>query len=181
MATKIIAHRGASYEAPENTLIAVNLAWQLGADGVEVDVRLTKDAQIVVFHDATTRRYNGHYKQISRCTYAELHNLDVGILKGDEFRGERIPLLSQVINTIPKGKILVIEVKSGPGIVTHLKKLLDNSNLNHDLVKFISFKRDTIKMLKNKMPEYDALRIYELRQMPLLNRTIPSLKILFRH
>ena len=52
----IIAHRGESYDAPENTLSAINLAWEYGADAIEVDIRISKDRQIVVFHDANTRR-----------------------------------------------------------------------------------------------------------------------------
>ncbi len=98
----IIAHRGASYEAPENTMAAVKLAWQMDADGVEIDVHLTKDEQVVVFHDDNTRRFGGNRKPIAECDYSELLKLDVGRFMGEQYKGERIPLLAQVINTCQK-------------------------------------------------------------------------------
>ena len=68
---KIIAHRGASFDAPENTLASVNLAWEQNCTHVEVDVKLSKDNKIVVFHDETTERYNGEGSLVNTYTFKE--------------------------------------------------------------------------------------------------------------
>ena len=68
----IIAHRGESYDAPENTLASVNLAWERGADAVEVDIRMTKDKKIVVIHDSTTKRTGNKNYKIEECLYNKL-------------------------------------------------------------------------------------------------------------
>src|SRR5687767_5646580 len=86
---EIIGHRGASHEAPENTLAAVNLAWAEGADAVEIDVRLTRDRQIVSFHDADTRRLTGQTHRVSALRLAELRRLDCGAWKDARWAGER--------------------------------------------------------------------------------------------
>ncbi|MCH7827462.1 MAG: hypothetical protein IIC75_05760 [Bacteroidetes bacterium] len=78
----IIAHRGESYDAPENTLASVNLAWERGADAVEVDIRMTKDKNIVVIHDRTTKRTGGKNYKIKDSSYDELNNVNVGFING---------------------------------------------------------------------------------------------------
>ncbi|MDP6721144.1 MAG: glycerophosphodiester phosphodiesterase family protein, partial [Pirellulaceae bacterium] len=93
----IVAHRGASYDAPENTLAAFRLAWRQGADGIEGDFYLTKDGQIVCIHDADTKRTAGVSRQVAKSTLAELRELDVGRWKDEEFAGERMPTLQQVL------------------------------------------------------------------------------------
>lgn len=176
MKTKIIAHRGASYEAPENTLASVNLAWQLKADGVEIDVQLTRDGKVVVFHDDNTLRYQGDSRSISECTYPELLKLDVGRFKGNRYIGEKIPLLSEAIRTVPANKLLVIEIKSGPEIVPPLQSVIEKLQITLDQIVFISFRRDSIKQIKKALPECNVLRLYELKQLPVFNITFPSLK-----
>ena len=79
---EIIAHRGASYDAPENTLESVNLGWAQGADAVEVDVYLSKDGHIVVHHDPDTKKLTGVDRKVEAPTLAELRHLDVGARKG---------------------------------------------------------------------------------------------------
>src|SRR5690554_1092376 len=94
-----IAHRGASYLAPENTVAAANLAWELGADAVEVDVYLASDNQVVVIHDKDTKRTaGGSNNMVIRNTPSlVLRNLDVGRWKGEKYTGEKIPFLSEII------------------------------------------------------------------------------------
>src|SRR6478672_5367982 len=101
---QIIAHRGASFDAPENTLAAIRLGWDQGADGVEFDVRLSRDGQIVVIHDADTRRVANVDRLVSDQTVDELRQLDVGRWKGPQFAGERIPTLAEVLAIVPAGK-----------------------------------------------------------------------------
>ena len=85
---KIIAHRGASFDAPENTLSSVNLAWAQNINFVEVDVKLTKDNIIVVFHDETTIRYNQVDELLNQYNFEELSAIDVGIFKGEQWKNE---------------------------------------------------------------------------------------------
>lgn len=172
----IIAHRGASFKAPENTLSAVKLAWELDADGVEIDVQLTKDKQVVVYHDSNTLRYNGDSRLISECNYSDLLKLDVGRFKGEKYINEKIPLLHDVICTVPKNKILQIEVKSGPQIITHLRDIIEKSGLDSKQIIFISFRRDSILQIKKTRPDIEALRIYQLKQSIIFYKIFPSLK-----
>ena len=76
--TEIIGHRGASSDAPENTLAAINRAWEQNADGSECDVYLSKDGKIVVNHDADTKRTAGVSMQMASSRLVELRQLDVG-------------------------------------------------------------------------------------------------------
>ena len=78
---KIVAHRGASLDAPENTLAAFRLAWSQGADAIEGDFRLTKDGRIACLHDDTTQRTAGLDLTVADSTLAELRELDVGSWK----------------------------------------------------------------------------------------------------
>lgn len=103
----IIAHRGASAEAPENTLAAFRRAVELQADGIELDVQLTRDGVAVVFHDDTLRRLTGNPGRLTDQTWSELEQLR--ILSSDE----RIPRLVDVL-AFTRGRIVVqIELKRG--------------------------------------------------------------------
>lgn len=154
----IVAHRGFSAVAPENTLAAVNLAWETDADGVEVDVYLSKDGQVICLHDANTERValGGTRLVPSQATYRELAALDVGSWKGEKYRGEKIPLLSEVIATIPPGKVLFVESKDGPEIVPALKRVFRESGKEDQLV-VISFNKSTLDAVVETMPHIETL------------------------
>lgn len=111
---RMIAHRGASSDAPENTLAAFRLAVESGADGVEFDVRLSKDGVPVVIHDADLIRTAGINKPVAEMTAAELGRVDNGSWFGGEFAGERIPTLAETLDAISDldGPIY-IELKCG--------------------------------------------------------------------
>jgi Glycerophosphoryl diester phosphodiesterase family len=121
---EIIAHRGASADAPENTLPAMKLAWEQGADAVELDMYLSKDGRIVVFHDTTTKRFDGRERKVAHLTLEEMRGLNVGAWKGEKWAGERVPDLVEILNTIPAGKRAVLEIKCGPEIVPELARVL---------------------------------------------------------
>lgn len=106
-AQMITAHRGASYDAPENTLAAINLAWEQGADAIEADFYLTRDGQIVAFHDRTAKRTGGVDRAVESMTLAELKQLDVGSWKSAAFAGEPVPTFVEVLANIPAGKRFV--------------------------------------------------------------------------
>lgn len=109
-----LAHRGASYEAPPNTLSAFLLAAELGADGIEFDVQLSKDGQPVVIHDfAVDATTNGHGWVYDK-TLAELQALDAGSWFDPMFAGERIPTLAEVLDAVGSRLLLNVELKT-PG------------------------------------------------------------------
>ena len=157
----IIAHRGESYDAPENTLASINLAWERDADAVEIDVQLTKDEKIVLIHDRTTLRTSGRYKRIASNNYDELLKIDVGKFKGAKWKNEKIPLLDEVIDTVPGNKILFVEIKSDERILKPLQNLIDQKGITPAQIKFIGFNIITMKILKETFPEIGVYWIVE--------------------
>ena len=143
---EIIAHRGASYIAPENTMASVMLGWEKDAD-VEVDVYLTKDNQIVVIHDDTTERTAGMDVNVAESTSDELRKLDVGSFKSEEYAGEQIPFLADIVETIPPGQKLYVEIKCGQEILPYLRELLVQSGKMSRIV-IIGFDLETVTMSK---------------------------------
>jgi len=152
----IIAHRGFSYAAPENTLASIQLAWQVGSPAAECDVYLTKDRRGMVMHDESTGRTCGVDLKMKETDSEELRKLDAGIWKGQEYAGEKIPFLEEGIETMPKGRILFIEIKCGPEILPYLKEIIDQSGKEDQLV-IISFNLEAAtkaKRLMHKIPTY---------------------------
>ncbi len=152
----IVAHRGASGVAPENTLAAFRKAFEQGADAIEGDFYLTKDGHVVCIHDRDTKRTAGVAKQVREATLAELRTMDVGKWKGAAFAGEKIPTLAEVLGALPKGKRVYLEVKSGPEILTALFAGIEASGLAKDQIVIISFHDDVIRQAKSREPDYKA-------------------------
>lgn len=150
---EIVAHRGASFDAPENTVAAVKLAWTQKADASEFDVYLTKDGKIVVIHDADTKRTAGGELKVPESTLAELRKLDAGKWKGAKFAGERIPTLEEMLATVPAGKRVFIEVKCGPEIVPELDRVLKAAKLRPEQTAVISFNAGVIAATKKARPD----------------------------
>ena len=124
---EIIAHRGASDDAPENTVAAFRLGWEQKADACELDIRLTKDGRIVAIHDSTTRRTAGVTRRVSAQTSGKLRTLDAGSWKGAQWKDERIPTFEEVLAAVPDGKRLFIEIKCGPEVLPEMERVLDAS------------------------------------------------------
>ena len=108
----IIAHRGDQSNAPENTLPAFQRAYESGADGVELDVRLTRDGQLVVFHDRGLKRIGKRRGLVTNTTLEEMRELDVGAWFGPEYRGERPPTLDEVFELLPADFLINVEMKA---------------------------------------------------------------------
>ena len=108
----IIAHRGDVTSAPENTLPAFRSAYERGADGIELDVRLTRDRQLVVFHDRTLKRTGGRRAMVSNVTLDEVRALDVGGWFAQEFHGEQAPTLDEVFELLPRDYLINVEMKA---------------------------------------------------------------------
>jgi len=172
---EIIAHRGASHDAPENTLAAVQLAWQQQADAVEVDVRLSKDGQLVVIHDANTRRTAKVGRKVSDQTLAELRSLDAGRWKGRQWSGERIPTLDEVVATIPEGRRLFVELKCGPEAIAELTGIIRRRGQPPARINAISFSRAIVRQLKAELPELEACWICQFRRNWKTGRRLPGI------
>ncbi len=151
LSVEIIAHRGASHLAPENTLAAIELAWEKSAH-VEVDVHLTKDYRIVANHDKNTRRTSGIDFAIKETTYETLRQLDVGSFKGPEYQGESIPLLSEILRLLPSRRKLFVEIKTGPEILPYLEWVIERSKKRRQIT-IIGFDLDTVTAAKERMPD----------------------------
>jgi len=154
--TLIVAHRGASHTAPENTLAAFNLAWEEGADLVEGDFYLSSDGVIVTHHDKTTKRTAGIDIPIRDQTLAELKQLDVGSWKDPKWAGERIPTLQEVLKSIPAKRGLLIEIKTDAAIVPFLVEELAASEIESQQIIIICFDETVIKRVKERLPKIKA-------------------------
>ncbi|MCC6547938.1 glycerophosphodiester phosphodiesterase [Candidatus Sumerlaeota bacterium] len=148
---EIIAHRGASAVAPENTIAAYRLAWEMGADGAETDVHLTKDGKVVALHDKTTKRTAGLDRAIKDLTWDEVRALDAGSWKSPKYAGEKIPSLAEVLETLPPGKKLYLEIKSTKEIVPFLKTIVEESGKRKQVV-LIAFDKKTLLAAKAALP-----------------------------
>jgi glycerophosphoryl diester phosphodiesterase len=156
-AVQIVAHRGASYDAPENTLAATKLAWQQRADAVETDIYLSKDGRIVVSHDKNGKRTAGRDVDFITITQAEARQLDAGSWKDPKFKGEKIPLLEEQIASIPPGKRMLVEIKIGPEIVPELARVLAQMKATEKNITIISFNYESLQEVRKQLPHLPTL------------------------
>ncbi|NPV45313.1 MAG: glycerophosphodiester phosphodiesterase [Armatimonadetes bacterium] len=122
---QLMAHRGASGLAPENTLAAFRLALDYQPDWFELDVHATADGEIVVMHDATVDRTTNGTGAIAGLTLAEIRGLDAGSWKGAEFAGEPVPLLAEVVELAGDRVRLNVEIKGGPDLPATAARVVD--------------------------------------------------------
>jgi glycerophosphoryl diester phosphodiesterase len=161
--TLVIGHRGASREAPENTLSSFRLAFAQGADGIEADFRLTGDGEIVCLHDDSTGRTAGVDLPVGQSSWEELRRLEVGGWKGERWRGERIPSLKEVLLALPAGKSLFIELKSGPEIIPRLAATLAEAGADPERIRLLSFSAELIGVLKERLAAFRACWLTDYR------------------
>ncbi|MCS0790391.1 glycerophosphodiester phosphodiesterase family protein [Cytobacillus pseudoceanisediminis] len=153
-----IAHRGASALAPENTLASFEKAIELGFDYIELDVRLSKDKQLVVIHDANVLRTTDGEGLIEDLTVKEIKKLDAGSWFSPAYAGERIPLLNEVLKEVSGKTGIIIEMKSPenqPGMTEILADML-NSYKPDNQIKVQSFHINEIKKFHQLAPEISA-------------------------
>jgi glycerophosphoryl diester phosphodiesterase len=159
----LIAHRGESYDAPENTLAAINLAWQRGARAVEIDGRLTRDGTLIVSHDPDSRRIGGPSRPIRQQTLAELRALDAGAWKNRRWTGERIPLMGEVLATVPRDGRVFVELKEGPDTVPPLADALAATKLDGRQVIVMSFLPETVQAAARAMSRCEICLLLRAR------------------
>jgi glycerophosphoryl diester phosphodiesterase len=151
---EIIGHRGASHDAPENTLSSFKLGYAQNADADELDIHLTKDGKIIVSHDPHTGRTAGVTNQIAEHTFNELRGLDVGGFgrwKGKGF-SEKLPSLDEVLALVPDGKRLFIEIKCGAEVLPELEQVLARAKKQPAQTPIIGFGLETMRLAKEKFP-----------------------------
>lgn len=157
----IVAHRGASGDAPENTLAAFRLAWEQRADGIELDVHLSRDGRIMVHHDADTGRCAGASHVIADTDSRILRGLDVGRWKGERFAGQRMPFLDEVLATVPAGRRVLVELKCGPAIVPALVAGLAALDPGRLRLALISFELDSLAAAHAALPQVPCYYLVE--------------------
>jgi glycerophosphoryl diester phosphodiesterase len=160
--TRVIAHRGFSSRAPENTLAAIREAIALGADMVEIDVTLSSDGKIVVIHDETLDRTTNGTGPVSLHNLEDLKKLDAGSWFAPRFAGEPIPTLEDVLTTV-NGKILLnIEIKSEAverGIAAKVIAMVRLSEMR-DQVVISSFSPAALEQVHTEAPDFVTAVLY---------------------
>jgi glycerophosphoryl diester phosphodiesterase len=161
---KIIAHRGFSSRAPENTMAAFLAAIEFGVDGLELDVHRSKDGELVVCHDERVDRTTNGKGNISDLTWEELRQLDAGGWFDSRFAGERLPLLSWVLPEVKRAGILInIELKtdilSYPGIEEQVIQLLQQFDLVESCI-ISSFNHYSLMRVAQLCPELKTAVLY---------------------
>jgi glycerophosphoryl diester phosphodiesterase len=153
-AIEIIAHRGSSAAAPENTVSAFKLGWEEKADACELDLHLTKDGKIVIIHDKDTKRTTGVPKVVAESTLEELRSLDAGTWKDPKWKGEKLPTLEECLGTMPteKNKRFFLEIKCGPEVVPAMTTILEPMRARADQLVIISFNLESCTAAKKAMP-----------------------------
>ncbi len=158
----VLGHRGASAHAPENTLAAFRLAYEQGADGIELDAKLTADGTVVVMHDATVTRTTGAAGRVCDLTLAQLKTLDAGHLFGAQFHGERVPTLAEVFELaagFERRFVMDVELTNyntpGDGLAAKAAALVRRYGLESSVI-FTSFFPHNILWTRRHFPEVSS-------------------------
>ena len=150
------AHRGSMTEAPENTISAIKKAVAHGAKGIELDVQLTKDQQLIVVHDHHFKRLSpGVPGKVNEFTLEEIKHIDVGSAFSDEYAGESLATLDEILDILPRETILNIEIKNIPllheGIEGILIDCLKNRQREEN-VWISSFDHEALAKVQHRAP-----------------------------
>lgn len=172
----VIAHRGASAVAPENTMAAFEQALSMGADGIELDCQLSKDGHLVVIHDITLQRTTGVTGFVKDFTAAQLQKLDAGSWFGSQFKEETIPLLKDVLNLLRGRCHINIEIKNLPfrheGIEAAVVDLLKATNIPPEEVIISSFDHICLQKLATLQPRLPIAPLFT--HLPLAVEQLPG-------
>ena len=147
----ICAHRGAMATHPENTLSAFREAISLGAQMIEFDVRLTSDKELVIIHDATVDRTTDGTGKVSELTLAELKQLDAGCFKSPEFKGQRIPTLTEALEVMPRNIWLNVHLKGGKELGARVAQIVINDNRQHQA--FLACRAEVARAARQVEPD----------------------------
>jgi glycerophosphoryl diester phosphodiesterase len=157
----LIAHRGESFDAPENTLAAFALAWERGNEAIELDVHLTTDGQLIVSHDADTLRTTGQKLIIADSSLARLQQLG-------------LPSLDEVLKQMPHGKRVFVEIKIGLQAIDPLVKLLKHRQRPANEIAIISFNTETVRRAKQSLPDHEVYLLVDKKLNSQTNQWKPD-------
>ncbi len=159
----IIAHRGSSAYAPENTLAAFQLAAEQEADAIELDVDLTRDGHVIVMHDATIDRTTDGHGRVADLTLDEIRRADAGAWKDAAFTGERVPRLEEVFEAVGQRLLINVEIKDmsllGTGVEAQVAALIEKYDLL-DRVILSSFNPLALRRAKYVNPHLTCGLLY---------------------
>ena len=153
---RVIAHRGASGDAPENTVAAFERAWSLGVEGVELDVRVSRDGHVVVMHDANTKRLTGVDKPVAEQTLAELKRLVVQGPGNVAATRARIPTLGEAMAIIPPGRTMFVEIKTDISTVPAVAAAIRAGWPSDAKILLQGFDPDVLVALASAVPDAPA-------------------------
>jgi glycerophosphoryl diester phosphodiesterase len=161
--TLVIAHRGAKGEAPENTLAAFKLGLEQGCDGIELDIHLSKDGELIVIHDYTLDRTTDKTGSISELTLEQIKQADAGRWFHEKYAGERVPTLEEVFDLVPAEVMINVEIKHrfDRRIEPVLLELMKQKDRMHNVV-VSSFHHKSLSYLKQLEPETKIGLLYDL-------------------
>jgi len=170
----IIAHRGAKAYAPENTMASFKLAVESKADGVEFDIKFTKDMEIIIIHDLTVDRTTNGKGKVKDYSIDEIRKLDAGRFFSDTYQGEKIPLLSEVLNNLPQHFLINIEITNYGTIFDGLAKkaacLVKDLGIKDQII-FSSFNPLNLYYTKQIAPEIPVAILADTGKKGWLSRS----------
>ncbi|MFI8685891.1 glycerophosphodiester phosphodiesterase [Rossellomorea sp. NPDC077527] len=176
---KLFAHRGVSGEAPENTLAAFKAAAESGAHGIELDVQLSKDGQIVVIHDETIDRTTNGTGYVKDMTWEQLRTYDAGSWFHPSFKGESIPSLEEVLDVVTAhhdSMIINIELKNDqidyPQLEEKVLDLLDEKGMKEQTI-ISSFNPESLRRVRQLDPDIEIGFLFEGIPANILDRIKP--------
>ena len=150
--TLILSHRGESDDAPENTLAAFSLAMERDSDGIELDIRMTSDKQIVCVHDPSLERVAGKNIEVASHTYKELCEV------------HPVPLISEALDVLLPGKFIQIELKGKPFELTELRRLVDKHLALGKCIGLSSFEIETLELANDIFPDLSRVLLIDLEK-----------------
>lgn len=159
----IIAHRGASGEAPENTLASFHLALEQGCDAIELDVHLSADGELIVCHDDLIDRTTSGTGRIADMTVSELKKYDAGSWFHEKYSGETLPLLEEVFDAVPEEIIVNVEIKNIPSYYQGIERSLHDLMIKKNRIGSVvvsSFDHQCLLRIKQLEPEIKIGLLY---------------------
>jgi glycerophosphoryl diester phosphodiesterase len=181
MLTWMIAHRGESHDAPENTLASFALAWERNVPAIELDVHLTADGKLIVCHDPDTQRTAGQKLVIKETPLKVLKTLEVGSWKHPQYRGERMPTLDQVLQRMPNEKNAYVEIKVGPEALDELVEVLHRNPRPASEVNIISFNLETCRQAKRMLQDHKVYYLVSQKQSAESGNWLPTTEEMIAH
>jgi len=147
----LYGHRGSRGLSPENTIPSFKLGISYGVDGIELDIHLSKDKKLIVMHDETVDRTTDGHGKIQDMTYEQIMALDAGVKFGPQWKGTKVPLLSEVFDEFGSSILYKVEIKHSSKVYPDIERILLDEIEKHSLknrVQIISFDFDSLKNVR---------------------------------